>query len=113
MNTENIVVKPTTEDWVKNRKFICVVEDDAEVNLIDIEKPFLHDESTSEQRTVGMWCLSFKDFLGVFTNNGNVFLRFQDERGIIVVDKRYCTFYKFQQPPFFRELKNKLKQNQI
>ena len=109
---ELVAWKPTTEDWVKNRKYIAVLKENG-CHWIESKKGEGMSKCKTKE-TDKQLVFSFIYFIGFdFDDTQGMFLVFEKEgrqTGLLIND---CMFYKNKKPPVLEEILNKLKQNQI
>lgn len=119
MNDENPIYRwtPDTKDWVENRKFVAVLNDDAKC-LVYRCGHFLYEDHEDDN-------LKPKNKDRVFTlmalegfttdHAGNLILIFRDNDfgDETLFYERDCEFYKLHRPPLINDVKNKCEQNQI
>ena len=104
--------KPSTEDWVINRKYIAVLDWGSKFYLEkkEGEGKLNYKYTRPHERLV----FSFVDFVGFDTDDTDaIFIVFKTEERHIALPLDHCTFYKTDQPPIIKKIKNIVEQNQI
>lgn len=109
---ELVAWKPTTEDWVKNRKYIAVLKENG-CHWIESKKGEGMSKCKTNE-TDKQLVFSFIYFIGFdFDDTQGMFLVFEKEgrqTGLLIND---CMFYKNHKPPVLKEIEDGIKQNQI
>jgi len=108
---------PNTEDWVKNRKFVAVLNEGARC-LVYRCGHFFYIGDTEEMEVFEP---EIKDrvfslmALERFTTDhaGNVILIFRKDGKEVLFYEEDCKFYKWHRPPVIKDITNKIEQNQI
>jgi hypothetical protein len=110
---EVVAYKHSTEDWVKNRKYIAVLKKNG-CHWIESKKGEGMSKSKTHE-TDKQLVFSFIYFIGFeFDDRAGLFMVFEKEGRQVGMLLEHCTFYKHSKPPVLKkEIVNILKQNQI
>ena len=103
---------PDTEDWVKNRKFVAVLNEGARClayrcgHFLYIDDEY---EIENVDRVISLTALER------FTTDqaGNLILIFRRKGEEVLFYEHDCKFYKWHRPPVIKQITNKIEQNQI
>ena len=107
---------PDTEDWVKNRKFVAVLNEGARCLVYRCGHFFYIGDTEdddfeieNEDRVISLI------YLNKFTTDhaGNLILIFNKNGHEILFYEHDCKFYKWHRPPVIKQIFNKIEQNQI
>lgn len=107
---------PDTEDWVKNRKFVAVLNEGARCLVYRCGHFFYIGDTEGddfvpedEDRVISLV------YLNRFTTDhaGNLILIFNKNGHEILFYEHDCKFYKWHRPPVIKQIFNKIEQNQI
>ena len=118
MKDENPIYRwtPDTEDWVKNRKYVAVLNEDAKCLVYRCGYFFYEGDTEGddfvpekEDRVLSLTTLER------FTTDqsGNLILIFRRNEEEVLVYENDCKFYKWHRPPMIKDITNKIEQNQI
>lgn len=110
---ELVAWKPDTEDWVKNRKYIAVLNEYGRFYIQTKNGEGI--ENYKFVRPNEKLVFSFVHFVGFdYKETEGIYLVFETEGRQTALLLEDCTFYKHSKPPVLeKEILNILKQNQI
>jgi len=102
--------KPDTQDWVLNRKYIAVLQEDGchwVESKNDSEIKLNANTESSNQRMI----FSFVNFVGFdFDETHGTFMVFEKDEIQTGLLLEHCNFFKNEKPPVLKDIENKIKQ---